>query len=120
MFSSTHPAVMNVMVDSQTPYSCIMANLTTEIIRLKRHVRVGIIHEYNADESYFVTDMTNALSAVTVGAALGLLYFPTADTSCHVATTQLTLPSFSNSLVPAVSSEVTLTPELRQVASGSL
>ena len=111
---------MDAMVDSQTPYSCIVANPTAETIRLKRRARVGTIHEYNADESYFVTDVTNALTAVTVGAALGLSHVPTAETSRHVAATQLTTPSFSNSLVPAVSGEVTLTPELRQVAFGSL
>ncbi len=97
MILSIYLVVMNTMVDSQTPYSCIIANLITETIRLKRHVHIG-----------------------TVGAALGLSHFPTADTSCYMATTQLTLLSFSNSLVPAVSSEVTLTPELCQVTSGSL
>ncbi len=120
MFSSIYPAVIDAMIDSQTPYLYIVANLTAETIRLKRHVRVGTIHEYNVDESYFVTDVTNALTAVTVGAAFGLSYVPIAETSRHVATTQLTIPSFSNSLVPTVSSEVTLTPELRQVACGSL
>jgi hypothetical protein len=120
MFSSTYPAVMDAMVDSQTPYLYIVANLTAETIRLKRRARVGTIHKYNTDESYFVTDITNALTAVTVGAAFGLSHVPIAETSRHVAATQLTILSFSNSLVPAVSSEVTLTPELRQVACSSL
>ncbi len=87
MFSSIYPAVIDVMVNSQTPYSYIIANLIAETIRLKRRVHVGIIHEYNIDESYFVTDITNALTAVTVRATFGLLYVPIAKTSCHVAMT---------------------------------
>ncbi len=64
-----------------------MANLTAETICLKRRVYVGTIHEYNTDKSYFVTNIANALTAVTVGATFGLLYVPTAKTSCHVAVT---------------------------------
>jgi hypothetical protein len=109
MFSSTHLVVINTIVDLQTPYSYIIANLITETICLKRHVHVGIIYKYNANKSYFITNMTNVLLAVIVRAMLGLSHFPTADTSCYVAITQLILPSFSNSLVPVVSGEVTLT-----------
>ena len=78
---------MDTMVNSQTPYLYIIANLIAKTIRLKRHVHIGIIHEYNTDKSYFVTDITNALTAVIVRAVFGLLYVPIAETSCYIAMT---------------------------------
>ncbi len=87
MFLSIYLVVIDTIVDSQTPYLYIIANLIAKIIRLKRHIYIRIIHEYNIDKSYFVTNITNILTAVIVRAMLGLLYVPIAKTSCYIAMT---------------------------------
>jgi hypothetical protein len=87
MFLSIYLAVIDTIVNSQIPYLYIIANLIAKTVYLKRHVYVGIIHEYNVDKSYFVTNITNALTAVIVRAMLGLLYVPIAKTSCYMAMT---------------------------------
>ncbi len=87
MFSSIYLAVIDTIVNSQTPYSYIIANLIAKTVCLKRHVYISTIHEYNIDKSYFVTNIINALTAIIVRAILGLLHVPIAETSYYIAMT---------------------------------
>jgi len=69
MFSATHPAGVNALLDADTPRICLLTNSTEKTVKINKNTRLGTIHEC-ADTAYILTDARKVASALAVAATL--------------------------------------------------
>ncbi len=73
----THPAVLNVLLDINTPYIVIIINLINKTLILSKSTRLSSIYEC-IDISYIIIDMAKAFIAiVTASTAVFKLFITT-------------------------------------------
>ncbi|KAK1774020.1 hypothetical protein QBC45DRAFT_446426 [Copromyces sp. CBS 386.78] len=58
LFDSSHPAIVNAVLDARSPRVALMKNTTNETITVPRKQKIGMITEYNAD-GYFASSWSS-------------------------------------------------------------
>ncbi len=72
LFSTTHPAAANALIDSKTLKTAYIVNLTQKILVLAKNTRLRIIHK-QVETAHFVCNITNTLKTLAFAAITGAI-----------------------------------------------
>ena len=112
-----------ILVDASSPKICLLTNPTSKTLKIRKHTRLGTIHECEAESTYFVTNMKSAMKTLTFATALDKTYTPQDSArhdAIHLATqVPITPSSFDeDSPVKAIGGEFSLSDSLNAVSHG--
>jgi hypothetical protein len=88
----------------------LLTNPTSKDIKIHKHIRLGTIHEWEAESIYFITDMKSVMKTLTFATALDQTYTPQDSAHHHLAMqVPLTPSSFDgDSPIKAIGGEFSL------------
>ncbi len=121
LFSVTHLAVANILIDSKIPKTAYIVNLIQKTLVLAKNTCLGIIHK-QVEMAHFVYNAANTLKAFAFAAAAGVIsplpapIIPTIQNlflnNRFPANLPLLANSFPNSTLPAVGTEFSFTLDI--------
>ncbi|KAL8366740.1 hypothetical protein RB595_010549 [Gaeumannomyces hyphopodioides] len=117
--TGVHPATVNAILNSDSHKVILLSNPTDEPLEIKKHTRLGTIHE-QIDRAHFVSTGKKAFAALALATMAGQAA-PSAPTSAEaiqmVGPNNLRVPltpsTFAHGKAP-MNSEFVITPEMRE------